>query len=118
MAELTVAEVLKVRPRAIVFAPLARESIHAQAVNGVISIDPRSQALLGRTLLHELLHMKRPLWSETHVRREEAVLWKAATWIEKGQLYRMLGRATFWTGEEEFDDGDIHRDSGGSEPAG
>lgn len=52
-----------------------------------------------QTLLHELLHLNNPSWSETQVRREAAREWRRMTWRQKAELLRMFGRAKI--GEEE-----------------
>lgn len=57
-----------------------------------ISIDPTGREP-ARYLLHELIHVRHPEWSETRVRREEAREWRALTWRQKAMLYQRLGRA-------------------------
>lgn len=64
-----------------------------------IWIDPRD-ASAARTLLHEIMHLENPSWSESHVLREEARLWKRLHWREKAHLLRMFGRAKVG-GEDE-----------------
>jgi hypothetical protein len=102
--ELKVEDLLKVKIRRLLLAPLGREQAIGTAQQGLIVLDPRSRTPLARTLLHELIHLKRPLWSEPRVLREESRLWQASTWQEKGELFIRLGKAKVWQGEEEFDD--------------
>lgn len=54
---------------------------------------------MAKILLHELIHICRPLWSETRTLKEEGRLWKVSTWKEKAELFKMLGRAHIWSGE-------------------
>lgn len=102
--ELRVEDLLKVKVRKLLLAPLGREQAVGTAQQGLIVLDPRSRTPLARTLLHELIHLKRPLWSEPRVLREESRLWRESTWQEKGELFIRLGKAKVWRGEEEFDD--------------
>ena len=98
-AALTIETCLKLSPRPkIVFMPTLRQGFDGSSVgNNVITLDPRVSVI--RTLLHELIHVARPLWSERRVILEERRLWKLATWQDKAELYKMLGRAHIWTGE-------------------
>jgi hypothetical protein len=57
----------------------------------VIGVDPRS-AYPARVLLHELLHLRNPSWSESKVYKETNRLWAQLTWKEKGRLYQALGK--------------------------
>ena len=98
---LTIDEILLTRVQ-ILFCGLKRENCHAIAQAGLVAIDPSSGAAAAKNLLHELIHVRRPLWSETRTRQWESKLWRAATWQQKGELYRMLGRAKVWNGEEVF----------------
>lgn len=104
--ELTVAELLKVKVRRLLFAPLGKENGGSLGVSqqGLVVLDPRSRSPLARTLLHELIHIKRPMWSETRTLQEDNRLWHLATWQEKGLLYAMLGKAKIWAGEQDFDE--------------
>lgn len=110
MTDLTVADLLKVRIRHLLFAPLGKENGGSLGVSqqGLVVLDPRERSPLARTLLHELIHVKRPMWSETRTRQEESRLWGQATWKEKGELYRLLGKAKVWDGQQEFEDEDAH----------
>lgn len=103
--ELTVAVLLKVRVRHLLFAALGKENGGSLGVSqqGLVVLDPRSRSPLARTLLHELIHVKRPMWSETRTLQEENRLWHLATWKEKGELYRLLGKAKVWDGQQDFD---------------
>lgn len=55
-------------------------------------IDPRATRP-ARTLLHELIHVRHPDWSEDRVRTEERRKWKEMTWKAKARLYLLLGKA-------------------------
>ena len=94
----------------IIFAPLARrarkvgdETIHiygeADKKNRTIWLDPRLSEV-GKTLVHELLHIRHPSWSEEKVVAEEELRWNRMTWKQKANLYRMLGSAKL-EGEDE-----------------
>ena len=98
---LTIDEILLTRTR-ILFYGLHRENCHAIAQSGLVAIDPSSRCPGAKNLLHELIHVRRPLWSETKTRRWEGIIWRTSTWQQKGELYRMLGRAKVWSGEEVF----------------
>jgi hypothetical protein len=98
---LTLDEILLARVR-VVFYGLHRENCHAVAQAGLVAVDPSSRVPGAKNLLHELIHVRRPLWSETRVRACESRLWSESTWQQKGELYRMLGRAKVWNGEEVF----------------
>lgn len=81
----------------ILFAPIKHryrsEALgEADKETRTIWIDPRGQNV-AHTLLHELLHIRHPGWSETRVKKETARRWRRLTWLEKAALYRQLGRA-------------------------
>lgn len=101
---LTVADLFRVKIRRLIYMPLGKEGTFGATQQGVITLDPRRQSPLARTLLHELIHVKRPLLSEWRVVLEERRLWKAATWQQKAELYRLLGKGQVWAGEQDFDD--------------
>ena len=89
----------------IVLKPLQREPearkarrLYGLSSGRTIWIDPRYSNVI-YTLLHELIHVERPSWSETQVKRETTRRWKKLGWREKAELYRMLGRARL--GEED-----------------
>ena len=95
------------RPRPalrIIFAPLARRRRNEMRVgqadkpNRTIWIDPRV-ANVGKTLYHELTHVRHPDWGEERVEAEEDLRWGRMTWKEKARLYQMLGQAVL-EGEE------------------
>lgn len=116
---LTIADLLKVKVR-IFFAPLGREMAVGQAQAGVLLVDPRPRIPGAKILLHELIHVKRPLWREWRVLQEESRLWNNATWQEKAELYRLLGKGKVWEGEQEFEDGETDvqgRGEVGQDPA-
>ena len=100
---LTIDEILLTRVQ-ILFYGLTRENAHAIAQSGLVAIDPSSPCPGAKNLLHELIHVRRPLWSETRTRQWESKLWRESTWQQKGELYRMLGKAKVWNGEEVFGD--------------
>jgi hypothetical protein len=100
--ELTVAGLLKVRFRKLLFAPLGREVALGTAQQGLLVVDPRPRTPLARVLMHELIHVVRPLWSEGKTLREERRLWRVATWQEKAQLFKLLGKGEIWDGSHDF----------------
>jgi len=96
----------------IVFAPIARrnrsraEAADETSVAGLsykrertIKLDPRMDNL-GRTLYHELLHVRHPDWTEERIGAEEELRWNRMTWKSKARLYQMLGTAHV-EGEDE-----------------
>lgn len=88
----------------IVFAPLARRGrgrhssekelrfLHGEALSRTAWLDPRLSEV-GKTLFHELLHIRHPSWAEEKVRAEEELRWNRMSWKDKAQLYKMLGTA-------------------------
>jgi hypothetical protein len=87
----------------VVFAPIARrgrprgdEALDAptqgDSCGRTIRLDPRLPNV-GRTLLHELLHVWHPGWTEDQVMAAEEYKWTHMTWRKKAALYRMLGNA-------------------------
>lgn len=85
----------------IVFAPLFHRSkrardqglrTHGQARGRTVWIDPRGKNV-ARTLLHELIHVQHPSWTEQRVTAEEARRWDRMTWRAKARLFQMLGSA-------------------------
>ncbi len=93
----------------IIFAPLALRGrkgnagalcavVHGQAQGRTIWIDPRLGEL-GRTLYHELTHVRHPSWTEDQVIAHEELRWNRMTWKAKARLYQMLGSAKL-EGEE------------------
>jgi hypothetical protein len=97
--EVTLEELLKAKYR-LIFYGLHRENAHAIAQSGLVAVDPSSNVPAAKNLLHELIHLVRPLWSETRVRTWEAKLWRKASWREKAQLYQKLATAKIWEGED------------------
>jgi len=92
----------------IIFAPIMSRSkvdreagryLHGTAQARTITLDPRGSEV-AKTLLHELLHVWNPGWSEAAVVSETKVRWARMTWKEKAALYRLLGAATL-EGEPE-----------------
>jgi len=91
-----------VRPAVrIIFAPIMSRSkkerdrglfVHGTAQNRTITIDPRSSEI-GKTLLHELLHIRHPDWSEEAIVSETRLRWGKMSWKEKARLLRLLGSA-------------------------
>ena len=82
----------------IIFAPCARRDrdpvrpTHGRAKGRTVWIDPRL-ADVGKTLYHELLHVRHPSWDEDSVRAAEELGWQRMTWKQKAKLYRMFGTA-------------------------
>lgn len=83
----------------IVFAPTgswrSKDAPHGwkgEAKSRTIRVDPR-EPYPAKTLLHEMLHVKHPDWSETRVARETSRRWARMTWRAVAELYRLLGRA-------------------------
>lgn len=85
----------------IIFAPLflrnkkVREGggyVHGEAKNRTIWLDPRSSEI-GKTLLHELIHVRHPSWSEAAVITETHKRWMKMSWKEKARLLKLLGAA-------------------------
>jgi hypothetical protein len=93
-----------VRPAVrIVFAPIlerdraARQAglyVHGYTVQPgrTIVIDPRGSTVL-ETLVHELVHVEHPSWSEASVQEETERRMKRMTWKQKAKLYQLLGTA-------------------------
>lgn len=48
---------------------------------------------MGQTILHELLHVWHPSWSEARVTKEERKRWKRMSWEQKAAIYKILGAA-------------------------
>jgi hypothetical protein len=98
-----------VRPAVrIIFAPIMSRSrkdrerglfVHGTAQNRTITIDPRSSEI-GKTLLHEMLHVRHPDWSEEAIVSETRLRWGKMSWKEKARLLRLLGSARL-EGEDE-----------------
>lgn len=76
----------------IVLAPLGRQNHRGESLGRTIWLDPRWPDV-ARTLLHELLHIWHPSWSETRVLREERRRWRRMSWKQKAKLYQMLASA-------------------------
>lgn len=76
----------------IILAPLGRHYAWGMQQSRTVWIDPRTLSP-HRILLHELIHLDNPSWSETRVRRETARRWKRMTWKSKAALLRMFGQA-------------------------
>jgi hypothetical protein len=82
----------------IVLKPLLRHGARGMQEGRTVWVDPRDSSA-PQTLLHELINMENPTWSETQVRRETAREWRRMSWREKAALLRMFGRARI--GEED-----------------
>ena len=91
-----------VRPAVrIIFAPIMSRTrrdrdrgmyVHGTAQNRTVTIDPRSSEI-GKTLLHEMIHLRHPDWSEEAVISETRLRWGKMSWKEKARLLRLLGSA-------------------------
>ena len=93
----------------IVFAPLARRGarrhhvdfdahLQGQTCGRTVWLDPRLPNV-AKTLLHELIHVRHPSWSEDRVAAAEEFRWVRMGWKAKARLYQMLGAAKL-EGEE------------------
>jgi len=91
----------------IIFAPLflrdktVREAgsyLHGNARGRTIWLDPRSGSLLD-TMVHELVHVSHPSWSEKEVEAHTKKRMKKMGWKEKAHLLKLLGSAII-EGEE------------------
>lgn len=93
----------------IIFAPLFKREKKLREAGGylhgytmqpgrTIYLDPRSSSLL-ETLVHELVHVSHPSWSEAAVQEETERRMKRMTWKTKARLYQLLGSAKL-EGEE------------------
>ena len=91
----------------IIFAPIMSRTkadrdrgvfVHGTAHNRTITIDPRSSEI-GKTLLHEMIHIRHPDWSEEAVVSETRLRWGKMSWKEKARLLRLLGTARLEGGE-------------------
>jgi hypothetical protein len=71
-----------------------------KASGRVVTIDPR-KPWPAHTLLHEMIHVEQPGWSETAVRRETARRWRGMGWRDKAKLLLLLGRARLASSEPE-----------------
>jgi hypothetical protein len=85
----------------IIFAPIMSRTkgdrvrglfVHGTAQNRTITLDPRSSEI-GKTLLHEMIHLRHPDWSEEAVVSETRLRWGKMSWKEKARLLRLLGSA-------------------------
>lgn len=77
---------------------LVRRGVPAKGER-VVRLDPRSRDP-HRFLLHELIHLERPSWSERAVQRETARRWRRMTWRDKAKLLLLLGRARLGASSE------------------
>lgn len=85
----------------IIFAPLnnrhklEREKgliVDGKTIGRTIWLDPRSKDI-GETLLHEMIHLRKPSLSEKDVIAETKKRWGKMSWKEKANLLRLLGSA-------------------------
>jgi hypothetical protein len=97
---LTIEKLLKAKHK-LVFKPLA--GLHGEISADTVCLDPRRNAL-ANTLVHELFHAARPLWSENRVRKETSKLWRAATWQQRALVYKAMGKGVVWSGEGHIPD--------------
>ena len=83
----------------IILKPLKRHQAWGMQMGRTVWVDPRDPRAAA-TLLHELLHMENPSWSEWRVIRETARQWRRMGWREKAELLRLFGGARLG-GEDE-----------------
>jgi hypothetical protein len=85
----------------IIFKPLLRENARGLSVpaDRTLWIDPRTP-WPAHTLLHELVHIEQPGWSESKVIRETRKRWKASTWRQKAEWLKLLGHAKIGDDDE------------------
>lgn len=85
----------------IIFAPLnnrhkeEREKglvVDGKTTGRTIWLDPRSSNV-GETLLHEMIHVRKPSLSEKEVIAETEKRWRKMGWKEKAKLLSLLGHA-------------------------
>lgn len=83
-------------------APLRRHNACGLSVpaDRTIWVDPR-EPWPAHTLLHELIHVENPSWSESRVIRETARRWKKLDWKGAAELLQLLGRARLSEGVDE-----------------
>lgn len=94
---------MKGRPAVRIYlAPLGRSQARGLSIaaDRTVWVDPR-KPWPAHTLLHELLHVRHPSWSETRVRKETARRWKKMSAREKARLLKMFGHAII---KEEVDE--------------
>jgi hypothetical protein len=72
--------------------PLKRHVARGMSQGRKIWIDPRTP-WPHHVLLHELIHVENPSWSETRVSEETTRRWKVMTWRQKAELLQLLGSA-------------------------
>ena len=101
----------------VVFAPLnerdAKERSRGRMVLGetlvpgrTIKLDPRTE--LTQIIVHELLHVRHPGWTEDEVVVETKVRMEQMTWKEKARLLRDVCGAALLEGEDH-----VRKDSEG-----
>lgn len=76
----------------IILAPLRRHNARGMQQGRIVWVDARCP-WPHHTLLHELIHLDNPSWSETRVERETARRWKRMSWRQRSELLRLFGRA-------------------------
>lgn len=78
----------------IIFAPLKRHNARGMSApsDRTLWVDPRLP-WPAHTLLHEMIHIENPSWSETRVRKETARRWRLASWRQKAEWLKLLGHA-------------------------
>ncbi len=84
----------------IIFKPLLRSNARGQCVPAArtLWIDPRCP-WPAHTLLHELIHIEQPGWSETAVIKETAKRWRKSSWQQKAKWLKLLAHGRI--GDEE-----------------
>jgi hypothetical protein len=83
----------------VIFAPLFLRGkktglyTHGETRDRTIWLDPRSSEIV-KTMVHELLHLKHPSWSEEAVVTETVRRLKKMGWKEKARLLQLVGKGT------------------------
>jgi hypothetical protein len=72
--------------------------VHGQTTGRTVWIDPRGSEVV-KTMVHELIHLKHPSWSEEAVIAETARRYRKMGWKEKARLLQLIGKGTI-EGEE------------------
>jgi hypothetical protein len=91
----------------VIFAPLQRERDNkteswvdgmAKVPGRTIWLDPRTEFV--GIIIHELLHVRHPSWTEDEVWKETRLRMKQMTWKEQARLLREVCAAAIIQGEK------------------